>query len=498
MASGRLGSVVLEPIETAKVYTNNSGNAASVSLVAKTLSTTANASMTVKLDSANITPQTTTVIDNNSYGKDTVLIDTTSNYTSVVGHFKHLPTPTYTKTSDSTIATLTEYRNTHELIPENNSSIFPNEAIPITYSGNTYFYSRSDYFGANLPDMRKSQIANTTQPSGNVAQRGMAYNNRGVVTDIYSAGSVSVGLNSSGYMSQSMYANGTANGADQATNSVWYQYCNSSPSDPTVYRSNLYLSGGLLVCWDSTTYGRGTFTFYNKNETSNNIEKIIDGNTLLTGYVYGFRYTPSFTHTYGTIAWMTYNPTNQKHYILMRKDSGGNYAYYRINTAVALAKIATSSGSLVSYNTIPAINSGVGGTLFEEISAPSEWSMGNSSWLRYPIKIIGQNKWLFVEYNGSTWNYWQTLDLENWTKLSATSYYNKVLSDTELLKSDATNLSYISSNIASVADSGTLELNTSFNTYEKTGLVLSNGDSIYIKNDSSVNSIAVNVMGYEG
>ena len=67
MANGRLGSVVLGPIETAKVYSNSSGNAAAVSLVAKTLSSTSNASITIKLDSADVTPQTTTVIEANSY-----------------------------------------------------------------------------------------------------------------------------------------------------------------------------------------------------------------------------------------------------------------------------------------------------------------------------------------------------------------------------------------------------------------------------------------------
>lgn len=500
MANGRLGSVVLGPIETAKVYSNSSGNAAAVSLVAKTLSSTSNASITIKLDSADVTPQTTTVIEANSYGPSTVFLDTNSSYTSVVGDFTFTPTPVYTKKSDSSTASLEDIRGAYEIIPEQNSSVFSNTAIPITYNSTTYFYTPSTYFGAALPDHRKATVANLSAPSGSIATRTMSYYSDNVVTDIYSKASISVGLDSNGNMSQTMYANGSANGQNITSGTWWRQYVNGSQVyGPTQYRQNLFLSGGLLIGWDSINTGRGTFVVYNKDNTSNNVEKIIEY-VNSSGILWGFRYNPSggFTNTNGAIVWMTYNPSNNKHYILMLKDSG-SYGYYKFNTEVALAKIATSGSSTFSeYASIAAINTGAGGTLFEEIDAPSSWSMSNVNWLRRPIKVVGANKWVFQENDGTNWNYWETTDLENWTKRTATSYYTKVVSDNELIKSDASDTVYISSNISSVADSGTLEYKTSFNAYEKTGLVLSNGDNVYIKNDSQTQSIAVNIMGYEG
>ena len=51
-------------------------------------------------------------------------------------------------------------------------------------------------------------------------------------------------------------------------------------------------------------------------------------------------------------------------------------------------------------------------------------------------------------------------------------------------------------NTPTLADAGLLEYNTEVNQYERTGLVISNGDRIIASNNGS-GTLALQVMGYE-
>ena len=59
------------------------------------------------------------------------------------------------------------------------------------------------------------------------------------------------------------------------------------------------------------------------------------------------------------------------------------------------------------------------------------------------------------------------------------------------------NISKFTSGYANVSQTAVLEFNTSISNYQRTGIMLSNGDKLYAQNYGNVDFSAT-VMGYEG
>ena len=89
-------------------------------------------------------------------------------------------------------------------------------------------------------------------------------------------------------------------------------------------------------------------------------------------------------------------------------------------------------------------------------------------------------------------------DLKSWTRSTDyyTNDYNKVSGDTTIVSTGG-NVTARKTNVGNLALNGVLEYGTSFGQYERTGLVLSNGDRVIAYNSGN-NPIAIQVMGYEG
>tara|TARA_B110000037_G_C16942752_1_gene433468 strand:- start:489 stop:806 length:318 start_codon:yes stop_codon:yes gene_type:complete len=91
-------------------------------------------------------------------------------------------------------------------------------------------------------------------------------------------------------------------------------------------------------------------------------------------------------------------------------------------------------------------------------------------------------------------------DLKTW-KTAAAYYspndYTGTIDITDI-KSNSGAVVASKSNISNLGATGVLENNLAFTQYERTGLVLSNGDRILVQNEDSTNSMVMQVMGFEG
>ena len=113
-----------------------------------------------------------------------------------------------------------------------------------------------------------------------------------------------------------------------------------------------------------------------------------------------------------------------------------------------------------------------------------------------PIVRTAKSKWIVPLRSGSTYNIYETDDLKTYTLYNTTSNYTESLDDDTIVVSDGTDTDKITSNLSSLDQGGLIEHQTSFNDYERTGLVLSNNDRVIVRNHGT-EDFAFNVMGYE-
>ena len=97
---------------------------------------------------------------------------------------------------------------------------------------------------------------------------------------------------------------------------------------------------------------------------------------------------------------------------------------------------------------------------------------------------------------GSTYYRYETNDFKSYTLHDQTQNYSETLDSDTVVLSDGTDTDKITSNFNALDQAGIIEYQTSFNDYERTGLVISNNDRVIVRNNGSEN-VAVNVMGYE-
>ena len=88
-------------------------------------------------------------------------------------------------------------------------------------------------------------------------------------------------------------------------------------------------------------------------------------------------------------------------------------------------------------------------------------------------------------------------DLLTWTNVGSTFNWN--VSTTCSLTANASCIVSLCNGFAdAVPKCGYMDHDVSANNYERTGIVLSDGDSIYVNNCTGTAALAVQVWGYEG
>lgn len=107
--------------------------------------------------------------------------------------------------------------------------------------------------------------------------------------------------------------------------------------------------------------------------------------------------------------------------------------------------------------------------------------------------------WSMSIYNHDTtsWDRFTTDDLLNWTNIGSTFCWS-VSTTCGLTANDSCIVSVCNAFASAVPKCNYMDFDVSANNYERTGVVLSDGDSLYVNNCTSSAALAVQVWGYEG
>ncbi len=531
MAKGRLGKAKITSKETAAVYTNSSGNEASITIKAQS---TAGTAFHLRLDdsSSNLTQSVTLVSEayDERYLKyptnNTLLTDTaasqylgrnmfvsstgrtaTTNITSQFETYLATNTTTYTfSTSDQRQATCL-----HQWPYETWSSVHA-DSTHMIHAGNTSnmnaFYRHNEGPADVAASNYYNRVVNGSDSEGHDTAIGLSYYSSGIVFDPWSANPlIGIGLDNNAFMTGiATKTSDSGFGSNNRTSDSWYyDQITSSASLPTgayQYR-RLYLQNQAAVadsCNDSTT---AVINFFGDSFDLSSSSNGISNSMVDSGEARGFKYANNVTRRGGHTVFFEYNPTDGLHY----------WCYYRnSDTTYYLATFdrdAVRAGK--SNNSITTLSRGVDqpslGVLHAEISltVASPFDFGTSQDNTSRCTFIGTLEkplWalVFFRYNDNTASHtYYSTDLKTWqrsTDYFGSNDYLELVNDTTVTSNSGV-VTAVKSNITNLGTDGVLEESTTFNHYENTGLVISNGDRVLVYN-SGANDCVVQVMGYEG
>tara|TARA_R110000822_G_scaffold91776_3_gene211430 strand:+ start:18 stop:1652 length:1635 start_codon:yes stop_codon:yes gene_type:complete len=543
MANGRLGKVVVAPNGTSAVYTNSSGAEASCTI----LGTSENGSiMTLKIDdsSAAVTLSTTLVSEayNQRYlrylaGNTTL----TTGAPTYIGRLAHTATTVANSlfklfyeffdssanaTYGATVANAGDHAfrmapniinsydvwktlgTTRLVVPNNRGS---NEEWRVNMFEETLFSDADTYYKLALNRDDQNSATPTTRSALN------AYGACGVTVDPYETEmAMGFSIHDNGYMRAAVYRyEGTDNltwyyGSETSGSIVYNRVTGSNSVTPSasvpvptlIAQNRLYTfdrtsNGPQMIMW-TTSDASG----YNASSASSIPLKLIDVNETMSVTLNMQGARPG-----GTIVFFQYNPADKLHYIgLAQGNSTTTIHLVTMDRSVLQAKadashveisftnIETStSASTFGFKyvgTVPSFTAS-GSLAFSDANTTSScMRIGTSLWAA-TISRMGST--IAAETIYST-------DLKTW-KTAAAFYspndYTETIDATTITSSSGAAVAS-KSNIGNLGATGVLENNLAFTQYERTGLVLSNGDRVLVFNGDSTNSMVMQVMGFEG
>ena len=496
MANGRLASKKVLKGKAEKVYTNTSAVSAAVSIHASAHSENTNTNLSLAVD--------TNATHNLNYVTEKYLLgyDATTNIMAL---------DTYSSSRMGSIA--------HNIGDIEWSSIqgprmsYSTSGVlgAVRSSGSTTNYLRLDPYYLTNPEeyggkTKPSYITNNSSSTmyywyditsggqvsiGNVVARvygqdhtSADYNNtvssynRGMVIDVYKNANYDVACinwDDNGYMSiMSSNAAGTAiNHQQHRTSDSNYYHVSNNGRDAASYHHPWYQG----VAW----FEKGVYVFNGASAERarfcmGDFIRMSDG-AIRASCISDSHGTSSQAYQFNSneqypVCWMKYNPNNDKYYIALKTDGIFEFDRTQLNSG-------SSSRQITEFTA-------VGPMPHEQMATPVR---------------IDKALWHSVD---STYCAWVTTDFKTWIK--ATTYWDSQGFGTnaamaynttrEQVNLGERNVHVSSSGFDSVADDAVLEYKTSFNNYERNGLLLSSGDSLYAENTGSVD-LSVSVMGYE-
>ena len=526
MASGRLGSAYIGPKRTTQVYANSSGGAASLSVMAQAKSTTANTPISIKVDNGSIAAETETQIDSNSYNEQTLKLTYDSSFSSVTGslaydNYNTSGSRTMTLTPPTGTAIGTD-RNYYMMPMCTNSDYtswkgFESKAYyPVYNNRRAEFMTPAEATTAGDFNFTGAMINQnfTGFPTVSLGNN-MTYNSAGVIADPYCNMYPIFSYQTNGYMSM-RYINtsGSIGQFDRTSNSIFY-WASGGGTNSSSYQQGfrgLFASGGMagFVHNQSQYY---FFRYYSKTPTFNNrMDELIEQNwgSLGSNKPLDIRFYSGATPGagYPPVLFMEYDPHQDKIFVLQNVGSStmhrklyewqpSKLEEYLADVGTAQPFQSTASGAQFAddYDRLESLGLAVDRT----DNLPSR--MKSNTLQTYAVlKRVQNKKWVggFADPYASdtTIYYYQTTDFLTWEEIDSSEYYNEQYNDDITVASNGTVTNKLESNFNSLPDAGLLEYQTSVNNFERTGLVLSNNDKIYVRNHGDT-GVAVSVMGYE-
>jgi len=526
MASGRLGSAYLGPKRTTQLYSNTSGGAVSLSIMAQAKSSTANTPLSIKIDSGTTAAETETQLSTTSYNADTLKLLYNSGQTAITGALafgNYSSTSTTDWVIDNPSGTNVGTDRNGYTMPMCTDTTFTNweghtsSFFPIQHNNDAKWATVSEATTAGEFTFVGDQINhNQTTKTSISKSNGMSYYDNGVVADPYCARVPRWGYNGSNYMTGKWLDTGSGiSSNNRSSNSVMYWMSgssNASSNQPNLQM--IFASGGMFGIWHY--YSQYTILrYYGIGQTDNNVMQAVNEDSIgSTSSSYPldivFLQNTNGSSGYPHLVFLEYNPfTNTIFTCQNVGNSNINRVYYEWSCEKLdelLAAMPTSgqlygqltSGKYILDDYARIVDDGL--AVDRTTSLPAVLR-SNTAGLAAPMKRVRNKLWAVAfrdVYASNTGPYFYTTpDFINWTEISSSNYYQEVYDADTVIASDGTATDKIVSNYTSLPDAGELEHDLSVNNYERTGLVISNGDKVYVKNNGLETGLAISAMGYE-
>jgi hypothetical protein len=200
--------------------------------------------------------------------------------------------------------------------------------------------------------------------------------------------------------------------------------------------------------------------------------------------------------TGGIVLYFEYNPNDGKHYVALRSGS-------------AAALFTTTRDSLIDNISEGGRESGSFGTSDDYVTYDSNFSLPLSTFsitdssVNFRSMRIGTSLWVLIvtDFNATTTEeVFYSTDLISWST-PATFYGSDDYSSTSGVTTITSNSGAVTATktrMGVLGTDGILEQDLAMTQYERTGIVLSNGDRILVRNRGTTQTAVVQVMGYEG
>lgn len=498
MTSGRLGAAKVSAGTASKIYTNTTGNPVAASLIATALSETENAKLSINVDTTSTTPLNYTVdeytLNSTVATTDVVAWDDASlvafnrGQTSWDGSY-YGPRMKYSTNKTSWTAPGSGSYNNHYLRVDPYFITNP-EAYGRDTSGALLLNTNDVYHHA---DISQSTLGATYEYLYNSASSGdnltgLSYYSRGFIFDPYTsenADHIGVGIDTNSYMSYTYLTPDSTTNQGQlsrSSDSIIYSIqgggANPSSYDHPWYAGMMWLEKGVL-CVQSAQNSADGIKISNSRGSSYSL-----GNNYFAADTVSATSGVTYVNSWGfnnPIGWFKYNPNNDKYYLMIR---GGSYAgIYELTTDdLAGGTVSLSTWSTKKVADIP------------------------HAQMTTPMRLKA-SLWYAVDGNGAGW---YTTDFITW-QTAANYIAANVSTETGVIQFQegpeytsllaGGNLNKTFYNITGFDDlneEGVLEYKTSVSNYERTGLVLSHGDTVYVENaGGSKADLAVTLMGFE-
>lgn len=525
MANGRLGKANLASKASSAVYTNNSGAEASISVIAQS---TSGSELHLRIDDSSSSVETSTTLASETY--EARFLDYAATNTGFTD-----PTPAYEAKfmfNDTSVnqnidqcfeayveSSTTTYSNkTNTAYWGNMYTIWPyatwldvwgDKAYHVHIGGaNKYNFYAYNTGTINSADAYYSRFIGTNSTDNIRSESATSYYNVNTswdpwVTDTPYLFSVNV----NGYIQSITFETDFSNATTQIQNtSGWVAAVGISSltqNDANNARPYLRVSNKIVAldacngnyvafnCFKERVFDTATsYTTRAAELLENSARKVLRIN--LNG------------SNGGKIMYFEYNPTDELHYCGIRRGGAStDVSLFTIDRPTMEAAITNGTTIDFTFDVDQATYglTWLGSDLSLTLASPYAI---NDEQVTFRSVFIGTQDsplWALIvsEIGQQTAPHvYYSTDLKSWTRSTDyyTNDYNKVSGDTTIVSTGG-NVTARKTNVGNLALNGVLEYGTSFGQYERTGLVLSNGDRVIAYNSGN-NPIAIQVMGYEG
>jgi hypothetical protein len=195
------------------------------------------------------------------------------------------------------------------------------------------------------------------------------------------------------------------------------------------------------------------------------------------------------------IKWLSYNPISACNYFMLFGSVKSQRGIYSINYDKVCCT-SYKSCSCEGWTNCASIGTSAFSTFFSKVAdLPSPLSECNhANFCPTPIFRTGKSSWRFSVNDAGTWKEYCSNNMVNW--YSRTSFHQQISGGS--FSTTGTTILRCCDCFFNVINGATyLDYKVSTNNYERTGVVVSNNDRIYVQNPSGY-ELAVNVWGYEG